>query len=149
MDIYWMKQKQNYYIFLNIVFTLHCRISTKLTFYAPAFKNVGDMLYRCHLSICPFHFVFSTPPKSFLGFWWNLVQRKITLYRCAYCKGSPVQLFFKMLQTLDLAFTLSLQFLLKSLEDFDETWYKERSHCVDVYIVRGILSNHFSRSYGP
>jgi hypothetical protein len=26
-------------------------------------------------SVCPFHFVFATPPKPFGGFWWNLVQR--------------------------------------------------------------------------
>jgi hypothetical protein len=33
--------------------------------------------------------------------------------------------------------------------DFDETWYKERSHCGDVHIVRGPLSNYFSRSCIP
>ena len=104
------------------------------------------------LSVCPLDFVFVTPPKPFEGFWWNLVQRKITLCRCAYYKGTPVLLLPKELQPLDLAFsvksTLSLQLLLNSLGDFDETWYKERSHCVDVHIIRGPLSNYFSGSYG-
>jgi hypothetical protein len=29
--------------------------------------------------------------------------------------------------------------------DFDETWYmyKERSHCGDVHIIRGALSNYY------
>jgi hypothetical protein len=45
--------------------------------------------------------------------------------------------------------TLSLQLLLNPLRDFDETWYKERSHCVDVHIIRGPLSHHFQRSYSP
>jgi hypothetical protein len=35
------------------------------------------------------------------------------------------------------------------LGDFDETWYKERSQCGDVHIVREVLSNYFSMSYGP
>jgi hypothetical protein len=37
----------------------------------------------------------------------------------------------------------------KLSRDFDETWCKERSHCVDVHIVRGALFNYFSKSYGP
>jgi hypothetical protein len=45
--------------------------------------------------------------------------------------------------------TLSLQLLLNPLRDFDETWYKERSHGVDVHILRGPLSYYFQRSYGP
>jgi hypothetical protein len=32
-------------------------------------------------------------------------------------------------------------FVLNLLGDFNETWYKERSHCVDVHIIRGPLSN--------
>jgi hypothetical protein len=36
------------------------------------------------------YFVFSTPPDPFEGFYWNIVQRKITLCRCTYCKGSLV-----------------------------------------------------------
>jgi hypothetical protein len=69
-------------------------------------------------------------------------------------KESPVLsfLFLKELQPLDLPFslknTLSMQLLLNPLGDFDETWNKERSHCVDVHIVKGALSNYFSRSYG-
>ena len=123
-------------------------------FYTPAFKNVGVLCYTAvvRLSVCPLDFVLVTPPKPFEGFWWNLVQRKITLCRCAYYKGTPVLLLPKELQPLDLAFsvksTLSLQLLLNSLGDFDETWYKERSHCVDVHIIRGPLSNYFSGSYG-
>jgi hypothetical protein len=35
------------------------------------------------------------------------------------------------------------------LGDFDETWYKGRSHYVDVHIIRATLSNYFSSSYGP
>jgi hypothetical protein len=38
--------------------------------------------------------------KPLGGIWWNLAQRKITLWRCGYCKGSPVQLFFKELHIL-------------------------------------------------
>ena len=127
-------------------------------FYTPAFKNVGVLCYTAvvrpsvHLSVCPLDFVFATPPKPFEGFWWNLVQRKTTLCRCAYYKGTPVPSLSKELQPLDLAFsvksTLSLQLLLNPLGDFDETWYKERSHCVDVHIIRGPLSNYFSGSYG-
>jgi hypothetical protein len=45
--------------------------------------------------------------------------------------------------TFSLKNTLSFQLLLNPLEDFDETWYKERSHHVDVYIVRGAQSNFF------
>ena len=45
--------------------------------------------------------------------------------------------------------TLSLQLLLNPLRDFDETWYKGRSHYVDVHIVKGPLSYYFQRSYGP
>ena len=103
-------------------------------------------------SVCPYDFVFATPPKPFEGFWWNLVHRKITLCRCAYCKGTLVLLLSKELWPLDLAFslksTLSLQLLLNPLGDFYETWYKKRSHCVDVHIIRGPLSNYFSGSYG-
>jgi hypothetical protein len=33
------------------------------------------------------------------------------------------------------------------LEDFDETWYKERPHCVGIHIVRRALFK-FSRSNG-
>jgi hypothetical protein len=29
------------------------------------------------------------------------------------------------------------------LGDFDETWYKERLHHVDVHIIRGTISNFF------
>jgi hypothetical protein len=39
--------------------------------------------------------------------------------------------------------TLSLQLVLNPLRDFDETWYKERSHCVDKRIIRGPLSYYF------
>jgi hypothetical protein len=57
------------------------------------------------------------------------------------------QLFIKELWPLDLAFslknTLSSQLPLSCLEDFDETKYKERSHCGDVHIVRGALYNDF------
>jgi hypothetical protein len=98
------------------------------------------MLYHCHQSVCPLHFVFATPLKPFEGFWWNLVHRKITLCRCAYCKGSPVQLFFKELQPLDLAFsmknTLSSQFILNPLEDFHETSQKEKTQWGGMHIVR-------------
>ena len=31
----------------------------------------------------------------------------------------------------------------KPLGDLDETWYKERSQCGDVHIVRGVLSDIF------
>jgi hypothetical protein len=50
-----------------------------------------------------------------------------------------------------LAFSLknTLQLLLKPLGDFDENWYKERSHCVDVHIVRGTLSNSFQGVMAP
>jgi hypothetical protein len=62
-------------------------------------------------------------------------------------KGNPIQLFFKELRPQEVAFslknTLSLQLLLNPLDVFDKTWYKERSHCVDVQIVRGTLSNFF------
>ena len=115
----------------------------------PAFKNVGVLCYTAVVrlsvcpSVCPFNFVFATPPKPFEGFWWNLVQRKITLCRCAYCKGTLVLLLSKELWPLHLAFslnsTLSLQLLLNPLGDFYETSYKERSHCVDVHIIRGPL----------
>jgi hypothetical protein len=37
----------------------------------------------------------------------------------------------------------------KLFGDFNETRYKERSHCADVHIVRGALSIYFSRSSGP
>jgi hypothetical protein len=37
---------------------------------------------------------------------------------------------------------LSLQLLLNPLGDFDETWYKQRSHYLDVHIVRLVLSNY-------
>jgi hypothetical protein len=47
---------------------------------------------------------------------------------------------------LDFAFslknTVSLQVLLNLLGDFDETWYKERSDCLHVHIVRGAVSNY-------
>jgi hypothetical protein len=35
--------------------------------------------------------------------------------------------------------------------DFNETWYKGRSHFVNVHVtyIKGALSNYFSRSYGP
>jgi hypothetical protein len=36
---------------------------------------------------------------------------------------------------------LSSQVLLNLLGDFNETWYKERSHYVDMHIIRGGLSN--------
>jgi hypothetical protein len=51
-----------------------------------AFKNVGILWYTTvvRMSVCPFNFVFLTPPKP--------------------------------------------------LGEFDENWYKERSHCVDVHI---------------
>jgi hypothetical protein len=51
---------------------------------------------------------------------------------------------------LSVLFTLTSQLLLNPYGDFDETWHKERSHCGDVHtcIVRGALSNYFSRSYG-
>jgi hypothetical protein len=82
-----------------------------------------------------------------------LVQRKISLCEYTYCKRNPVQSFLKELRPLDLAFslknTLSLQLLLNTLDDFDETWYKERSHCVDVHIVREALSNYFPRVTVP
>jgi hypothetical protein len=52
-------------------------------------------------------------------------RKKITLCRCSYCKGSPVQLFFKELRPLDLSFSLknilSSQVLLNLLGDFNET----------------------------
>jgi hypothetical protein len=71
----------------------------------------------------------------------------IALCRCAYSKGSPVQLFLKDVQPLDLALflknTLSLLLLRNPSGDFDETWYEERSHCVDVHIVKGTLFNCF------
>jgi hypothetical protein len=66
------------------------------------------MLYRCRLSVCCFHFVFATPPELVWAFLWSLAQRKITLWRCPYCKGSPVQLFVKELWPLDLLFSLKL-----------------------------------------
>jgi hypothetical protein len=31
----------------------------------------------------------------------------------------------------------------------DESSYKERSHCVDVHIVRGALSNYFLKDLRP
>jgi hypothetical protein len=38
--------------------------------------------------------------------------------------------------------------LLNPVGVFDETWNKERSHCVDVYIVmRALQSNYLKRSY--
>jgi hypothetical protein len=49
------------------------------------------------------YFVFATPPTSFGGSWWHLVQRKITMCRCENCKGNPVRLFLKELWPLDLA----------------------------------------------
>jgi hypothetical protein len=61
-------------------------------------------------------------------------KEKYLLCRCAYHKGKPVQLFFKELQPLDLLFfpknALSSQVLLYPSGDFDENWFKERSHCV-------------------
>jgi hypothetical protein len=33
--------------------------------------------------------------------------------------------------------------------DFDENWYKERSHCVDVHVVRVALSNYFQGVMTP
>jgi hypothetical protein len=44
---------------------------------------------------------------------------------------------------------LSSQLLLNPSGDFDETWYKERSHCVDVHIIRGALSNIFKGVTAP
>jgi hypothetical protein len=35
--------------------------------------------------------------------------------------------------------TLSFQLLINALGDFDETWHKESSHCVDVHIIREAL----------
>jgi hypothetical protein len=32
--------------------------------------------------------------------------------------------------------------------DFDETLYKDRSHCRDVHILRGAFLNSLTRSYG-
>jgi hypothetical protein len=58
----------------------------------------------------------------------------------------PVQSLLKELWPLEVAFSLKntfLQFLLNPFGDFDETWYKERSHCVDVHIIREALSNSF------
>jgi hypothetical protein len=63
-------------------------------------------LSSVHVSISPFHFVFGIASKPFGGFLWNLVQRKITLCRCAYCKRNPIQLFNKELLPLDLAFSM-------------------------------------------
>ena len=111
-------------------------------FYTLTFKNHATciLLLSVRLSL-------STPCKLFGKFWWNLVYRKITLCRRAYDKKSLVQLFFKELRPLDFAFssnyTLSLQLLLNSLGDFDETWYKERSHYIDVHNMREALSIYF------
>ena len=56
-------------------------------------------------------------------------------------------MFLKELGPFDLGFsmqnTLSSQLLLNPWEDFDETWYKERSQFGDVHIVRGVLSDIF------
>jgi hypothetical protein len=48
---------------------------------------------------------------------------------------------------LQLSVPFSSQTLLNLLADFDETCDKEKSHCVDVHIIRGALSNYFPRSY--
>jgi hypothetical protein len=52
---------------------------------------------------------------------------------------------------LSLKNTLSSQLLLtfNAVGDFNETWYKEISHCRDVHIVKGTLFNYISSSYGP
>jgi hypothetical protein len=52
----------------------------------------------------------------------------------AYYKGSPVQLFFKDLRPVDLAVSLKNILSSQLFGDFDETWYKERSHC-EMYIL--------------
>jgi hypothetical protein len=43
----------------------------------------------------------------------------------------------------------SSQLLLNPLGDFNENWYKEGSHCVDVHIIRGTLSNYFKGVTAP
>jgi hypothetical protein len=45
--------------------------------------------------------------------------------------------------------TISSQLLLNPMGDFDETWYKERSHCVDVHIVRRARLIIFQRVVAP
>jgi hypothetical protein len=45
--------------------------------------------------------------------------------------------------------TLSSQLLLNSLGYFDETWYKKRSHCVDMHIKKGNLSKNFLMELWP
>jgi hypothetical protein len=80
-----------------------------------------------------------------------LAQRKITLWKCSYSKGSHVQLFFKELQPLDLVFslknTLSLQLLLGISIKLGTK--KARSHCGDVHSVRGALCNYFIGDVAP
>jgi hypothetical protein len=73
------------------------------------------------------------------------------VYRRANCKGSPVQLFFKEIWTMDLAFSLknllSLQLLLNPLGDFGETLYREGSHCGVLHILREALPNFLKKCY--
>jgi hypothetical protein len=69
--------------------------------------------------------------------------------RCVSRKGSPIQLFFKELQPLDLAFSLKNNLSLQVLNffgDFDETWYKGRSHCA---ICRGSCVQLFFKELRP
>jgi hypothetical protein len=74
------------------------------------------------------------------------------LCRCAYYKGTPVLYTSKGVTAPGLSIFLENYFVFatppKPFGDFDETWYKERSHCVDVHIIRGLPSNYFSGSYG-
>jgi hypothetical protein len=90
------------------------------------------------------YLVFTTLSIPLRGILMKLKERKISMWRCAY-KGSTFQLFLKELRPLTCLFFffLSLHLLLNPLGDFDETWYQERSHYVDVHIVRVALSNFF------
>jgi hypothetical protein len=69
------------------------------------------------------------------------------VYKCAYCKGNPVQFILKELGPLDLTY-LKKYFVFatppKPLNDFVEIWYKkDYINCVDtcMHITGVALSN--------
>jgi hypothetical protein len=53
-----------------------------------------------------------------------------------YIKCGRIMLYHCCLSVL---LTLSSQLLLNPLGDYDETWYKERSYCVDVHVLKRAL----------
>jgi hypothetical protein len=100
-------------------------------FNTPTLKNVDVLCYSAVLLL-----------KLFDGFWWNLVQRKITFCRCAYHKGSLSNYFLRSSDPLDFAFslknTLYLQLLLNPFGGF--RWnLVERSQCTVVHITKGMM----------